>query len=155
MWVIQFNIVDWGYFKTQTLLETWKIQNQPRGESCASLEVDHLFRMCKKRQTSVSHFSTESEIVPLDAGLRMDGIPALDLWDVVIEALHSSINNTPPTQKNSANEGRTKGAAGNCLRISNVRLRRESNQNAGQLSNLDHVTTNANSSQCEAQLYNF
>ena len=37
---------------------------------------------CKK-QTSVSHSSTESEIFSLDAGLRMDGIPALDLWDVV------------------------------------------------------------------------
>ena len=32
--------------------------------------------MCKK-QTSVSHTSTEAEIVSLDAGLRMDGIPAL------------------------------------------------------------------------------
>ena len=36
--------------------------------------------MCKK-QTSVSHSSTEAEIICLDAGLRMDGIPALDLWD--------------------------------------------------------------------------
>ena len=33
--------------------------------------------MCKK-QTSVSHSSTESEIISLDAGLRLDGIPALD-----------------------------------------------------------------------------
>ena len=36
--------------------------------------------MCKK-QTSVSHSSIESEIISLDAGLRLDGIPALDLWD--------------------------------------------------------------------------
>ena len=35
--------------------------------------------MCKK-QTSVSHSSTESEIISLDAGLRLDGIPALNLW---------------------------------------------------------------------------
>ena len=33
--------------------------------------------MCK-RQTSVSHGSTEFEIISLDAGLRLDGIPALD-----------------------------------------------------------------------------
>ena len=33
--------------------------------------------MCKK-QMSVSHSSTESEIISLDAGLRMDGLPALD-----------------------------------------------------------------------------
>ena len=38
--------------------------------------------MCKK-QTSVSHSSTESEIISLDAGLRMDGIPALDLRDLL------------------------------------------------------------------------
>ena len=45
-----------------------------------------------KTQTSVSHSSTESEIVSLDASLRMDGIIALDLWDLVIEVLHSSSN---------------------------------------------------------------
>ena len=47
--------------------------------------------MCNK-QTSVSHSSTESEIISLDASLRMDGIPALDLWDLVIEVFHSSSN---------------------------------------------------------------
>ena len=40
--------------------------------------------MCKK-QTSVSHSSTEAEIISLDAGLRMDGIPALDLWNLVLK----------------------------------------------------------------------
>ena len=47
--------------------------------------------MCKK-QTSVSHRSTESEIISLDAGLRLDGIPALNLLDLVIEELNSSKN---------------------------------------------------------------
>ena len=42
--------------------------------------------MCKKR-TSVSHSSTESEIISLDAGLRLDGIPALDLWDLIVSVL--------------------------------------------------------------------
>ena len=37
--------------------------------------------MCKK-QTSVSHSSTESEIISLDTGLRLDGLPALELWDL-------------------------------------------------------------------------
>ena len=35
--------------------------------------------MCKQ-QTSVSHSSTESEIISLDAALRLDRITALDLW---------------------------------------------------------------------------
>ena len=39
--------------------------------------------MCKK-QTSVSHSSTESEIISLDTGLRLDGLPALELWDLII-----------------------------------------------------------------------
>ena len=39
--------------------------------------------MCKK-QTSVSHSSTESEIFFLDAGMRLDGIPALDLRDLIV-----------------------------------------------------------------------
>ena len=47
--------------------------------------------MCKK-QTSVSHSSTEVEIISLDAVLLMDGIPALTLWDLVIEMFHSVPN---------------------------------------------------------------
>ena len=39
--------------------------------------------MCKK-QTSVSHSSTESEIISFDAGLILDRIPALDLWDLIV-----------------------------------------------------------------------
>ena len=38
--------------------------------------------MCKK-QTAVSHSSTESEIISLDTGLRLDGLPALELWDPI------------------------------------------------------------------------
>ena len=39
--------------------------------------------MCKK-QTAVSHRSTESDIISLDAGLRLEGIPALDLWGLIV-----------------------------------------------------------------------
>ena len=46
--------------------------------------------MCKK-QTSVSHSSTESEIISLDAGWRLDGIPALDLWDLIVAVLGITI----------------------------------------------------------------
>ena len=43
-----------------------------------------------KKQTSVSHSSTEPEIISLDAGLRFDGRPALDLWDLIVEVLHET-----------------------------------------------------------------
>ena len=42
--------------------------------------------MCKK-QIAVSHSSTESEIISLDAGLRLDGLPALELWDLIVSVL--------------------------------------------------------------------
>ena len=45
--------------------------------------------MCKK-QTSVSHSSTESEIISLDAGSWLDGVPALDLWDLIVPVLHGN-----------------------------------------------------------------
>ena len=39
--------------------------------------------ICKK-QTAVSHSSTESEIISLDTGLKLDGLPALELWDLIV-----------------------------------------------------------------------
>ena len=48
--------------------------------------------MCKK-QTSVSHSSTESEIISLDAGLRLDGIPALDLGCMIVLVLGNTTQN--------------------------------------------------------------
>ena len=48
-----------------------------------------------------------------DVGLRLDGIPALDLWDVVIEVWHSS-NDVPPVQNIFASKSKPHGAAGNC-----------------------------------------
>ena len=41
----------------------------------------------KKKQAAVSHNFTGSEVISLDAGLRMDGIPALNFWDMVFEVL--------------------------------------------------------------------
>ena len=38
------------------------------------------------------HSSTESEVVSFHAARRLDGLPALDLWDLVVEVLHSSLH---------------------------------------------------------------
>ena len=40
-----------------------------------------------KKQTAVSHNSTESEIISVDTGLRLDGLPALELWDLIVSVL--------------------------------------------------------------------
>ena len=80
MWVILLNNADWDSLKTLTLREILKIRNPLLDEHCAFFG-SHTFvlisGMCKK-QTSVSHSPTECEIMSLDAGLRLDGIPALD-----------------------------------------------------------------------------
>ena len=44
-----------------------------------------------KKQTSVSHSSTDSEIISLDAGLRLDGIHPLDLWGLIVLPLETRL----------------------------------------------------------------
>ena len=88
------------------LQEILRTQNPLLEEHCAFFR-SHTFVpiswMCKK-QTSVSHSSTESEIISLDAGLRMDEIPALDLWILEIEVLHSSKNTHPAVRDHCRNK---------------------------------------------------
>ena len=50
------------------------------------------------KQMSVSHNSTESEIISLDAGLCMDGSLALDLWGLVLEVVGATHRIPKPTQ---------------------------------------------------------
>ena len=74
LWQTLQNNADWDCFQTPILQEILKTQNPLQEEHYACLEVIHLFQevgMCEK-QTSVSHSSTESEIISLDAGLRLD-----------------------------------------------------------------------------------
>ncbi len=58
--------------------------------------------MCKK-QGAVSHSSSEAEIIALDACTRMEGLPALMLWDLVVHVFadkskaHNSTRKTPAT----------------------------------------------------------
>ena len=82
MWETQLSIIAWINFKSEILLETMKTLNQPREESSVFRKSNiytHLSGCAKKNKRSVSHSSTESEIISLDYGLRIDGIPALDL----------------------------------------------------------------------------
>ena len=84
MWVILLNNAGWDCFKTPILRDILRTQNLLRVEHRAFF-VSHTFVpiswMCKK-QIAVSQSSTESEIISLYAELRLDGIPALDLWDL-------------------------------------------------------------------------
>ena len=150
MWVIRRSIVDWDCSWAQTLLATLKILQQPRAESLCifgSRTFVPTSWMCKK-QTSVSHRSTDSEVISLDAGLRMDGIPAVGLWDLAIvldffwkkkfqhretdRAMKSKQTPTPTPKR-----------------------RHTAKREVEELSKVDHVVTSAKPSLFQAQLHIF
>ena len=89
MWLTLPNNADWDCFRTLISREILKIRNPLLEEHCAFFG-SHTFVpiswMCKK-QTSVSHSSTESEIISLDTGLRLDGLLAPELWDPIVSVL--------------------------------------------------------------------
>ena len=92
MWETLPNNADWNCFKTPIFAGDLEDSKSTSGGTLCVFG-SHTFVpiswMCKK-QTSVSHSSTESEIIPLDAGLRLDGVPALDLWDLIVTVLHGN-----------------------------------------------------------------
>ena len=110
-------------------------------ELCASLE-GHTFVpiswMCKK-QTSVSHSSTESEIISLDTGLRLDGLPALELWDLIVSVL--------------GNVSRVSDGSGKPE--SDVHKRQKSHNKIDVVKDIDLVPSNVQSANREALLYVF
>ena len=98
--------------------------------------------ICKK-QTSVPHNSKESEIIPLGAWLRLDGIPALDLWDLIVLVLGNTTQNHDRTGKavvcSDANHAQSQQSQG----MINV------------LKNIGCVSSNVQFSHQEALLYVF
>ena len=88
MWVRLQSNAGWDCFKTPILQGDLEDSKSTSGGTLCVFG-SHTFVpiswMCKK-QTSVSQSSTESEIISLDAGLRLDGIPALDVWDLIVSS---------------------------------------------------------------------
>ena len=97
--------------------------------------------MCKK-QTSVSHSSTEAKLISLDAGSRMDGIPALDLRDLVIEVFHSSPNQSKKT-KDQARGDSSRNTTSN--KHTQNRTKVPTKHNNLESSDVDYVSSNAKS----------
>ena len=78
----------------------------------------------------------------------MDGIPALDLWDLVIEVLHSS-KNQPVQGELLRDEAQKKHTN------TKTKKKKHISRDDIELFNVDHVTTNAKPSHFGALLYNF
>ena len=91
-----------------------------------------------------------AEINSLDAGLRMDGVPALDLWDLVVEVFHSS-----PDQSNKTKDQVQKDSSRNTTSNKHTQNQTKTpiQHDSLVLSNVDYVPSNAKSSQSGAMLY--
>ena len=94
--------------------------------------------MCKK-QTSVSHSSTESEIISLDTGLRLDGLPALELWDLIVSVL----GNVPRVSDSTGQP------------VADVEKREKSQSRIDVIRDIDLVPSNVQPVHHEALLYVF
>ena len=101
--------------------------------------------MCKK-QTSVSHSSTESEIISLDAGLRLDGLPALEVWDLIVSVFGSVTQNHDRTWRSVVNKREA------CSPPHTIHKRKQSRGMFNVIHNVDFIPSNIQSSHQEALL---
>ena len=89
-----------------------------------------------QKQTAVSHSSTASEIIFLDTGLKLDVLPALELWDLIVSVF------------------------GNISHISDrtgqpVNGKNKSHNEIDVMKDMDYVASNVQSASQEALLYVF
>ena len=77
----------------------WWLKLKPLVESCALLEAEHLSQWigCARNKLLSRTVLQSLRLLFWMPGLRMDGLLALNLWDVVIEALRSNKDNIQPT----------------------------------------------------------
>ena len=94
--------------------------------------------MCKK-QTAVSHSSTESEIISLDTGLRLDGLSALELWDLIVSVFGGVSQISDRSRQHD----------------SDVKKHHKSQRRIDVMEEIDSVLSNVQSSRQKALLYVF
>ena len=89
MWETLPNNADWDCFKTPILQEILRIQNLHQVEHCTFLEVVHLFQSvgCVRNKLQFRTVQQNQKSFLLGAGLGLDGITALDLWDLIVAVL--------------------------------------------------------------------
>ena len=112
MWETLQNNSDWDCFKTPTLQEILVTRNLLQVDSCAFSEVTRSCQLfgCARNRLQFHTALQKLKIISLDAGLRMDGIPALDLWDLVFDVFHSSpsqLNNTKDQVRGNSSRNTT------------------------------------------------
>ena len=148
MRVILPNSADWDCFKTPILQEILRTQKSTSGGTLCVFG-SHTFVpiswMCKK-QTSVSLSSTESEIISWDARLRFDGIPALDLWDLIVAVLGNTNQSYKAWGDSCTNQREIRSTP------HTIQERKQYHGMINDLDNIDCIPSNVNSSRQEALL---
>ena len=114
--------------------EILTIQNLPRVEHCAFLR---------------SHTFVPLEIISLDAGLSLDGITALGLWDLIVAVLHGNTNQGTQARRDLCTNQREVRSTPHTIQ------KRKSQGLINDLHNVDFIPSNVSSSHQEALLYVF
>ena len=93
MWAKRLSVVDWVYFKTQILLATLRTSKSTSGRVLYAYSeaetVVSIRWMCQK----------QTWIISLDAGLRMDGLFALDFWTWSLKCYVRRTTNHKPNRQ--------------------------------------------------------
>ena len=133
---VVFNLFGLGSVELE-LESSGRVSGSPTIPRLAS-SADAVRRMCKK-QTAVSHSSTESEIISLDTRLRLNGLPALELWDLIVSVFGNISHISDRTGKPD----------------SDVHKRHKSHKKIDVMKDIDSVPSNVQSARQEALLYVF
>ena len=88
------------------------------------------------QETAVSRSSTELEIISLDTGLRLDGLLALELWDLIVAVL----GNVPHVSDRAGQPENGKNKSHNKINV---------------VHDIDSVPSNVQSASRQALLYVF
>ena len=139
MWVILLKSADWDCFNDSDfagdLEDFWRnIVHFGKSYICSN-------KLNVQEQTAVSHSSTESEIISLDTGLRLDGLPALELWDLISFLFFEACLRFQIEQ-------------GDLLTLM-LKRNQKSQGKMNVMENIDSVPSNVQSSRQEALLYVF
>ena len=142
MWVILQNNAGSDCFQDSDFAGDLEDSKSTSGGSHTFVPISW---MCKK-QTSVSHSSTESEIISLDAGLRLDGIPVLDFWDLIVSVFGNTTQNRDRTGRPLVSTREI------CSPLHTIHKRKQSRRVIIDLDNVDFIPSNVNPSRQEVLL---
>ena len=154
MWETKHDNADWDCFRTLILPEIQKTQNQHQEDSCAYSEVIRSCSkswMCKK-QTSVSHGSTEAEMIfswcRITHGWNTSS-RSLGFGNWSVSFLSKPIKETKDQVPGDSSRNTTSN------KHTQNQTKIPTHHDNLELSNVDSVSSNAKSSQFGAMLYIF